>query len=335
MADSFWDMFPLGSDADPLDESGTPIDIDGDGIIDGMEYQTELDLDGDGINETIMTEQQLDLDGDGITETASAQIHSDFDLDGDMDYQSDVMVSDLDGDGTADYMVTSEDYDGDGIFEATEEFTDADGDGIFDSMEDYSPILGGEAPAYAAFDPSTVDPDSIIGDPAGNMENWHWQETGTSCAVASQEFVLEQLTGQEFDESDLRELAEENGWYDAEGGTPMDDMGNILEYMGLQVEQSTGNSVEDIEHCLENGGQIIVGVDSDELWNGTNDELFGPGMDADHAVQVTGIDYSNPEEPMIILNDPGTSNGGGAMVPLEAFVDAWEDSGCFMVAAYA
>ena len=37
----------------------------------------------------------------------------------------------------------------------------------------------------------------------------------------------------------------------------------------------------------------------------------------------------------IILNDPGTSNGGGAMVPLEAFVDAWEDSGCFMVAAYA
>ena len=335
MAYSFWDMFPLGSDADPLDESGTPIDIDGDGIIDGMEYQTELDLDGDGINETIMTEQQLDLDGDGITETASAQIHSDFDLDGDMDYHSDVMVSDLDGDGTADYMVTSEDYDGDGIFEATEEFTDADGDGIFDSMEDYSPILGGEAPAYAAFDPSTADPDSIIGDPAGNMENWHWQETDSSCAVASQEFVLEELTGREFEESELRDLAEEHGWYDPNGGTAMDDVGNLLEYMGLRVERSSGNSIEDLEECLANGGEVIVGVDSSEIWMGQNDEFFFPGMDADHAVQVIGIDRTDPDQPMVILNDPGCTNGCGAVLPMEVFQHAWEDSGCFMVEAYA
>lgn len=58
-------------------------------------------------------------------------------------------------------------------------------------------------------------------------------------------------------------------------------------------------------------------------------------MDADHAVQVTGIDMSNPDQPMVILNDPGAANGGGAMVPVDAFVDAWEDSGCFMVEAYA
>lgn len=318
--------------------AGIPVDIDGDGIMDGLAFQTPQDLDGDGIAETLVVESQLDLDGDGLVDTVSTEVYSDPNLDGVADYYSATTVSDFDGDGQADYMITAEDYNGDGVFEASGEYMDTNGDGIMEPIDQYSPVYpenSGNAPAYETFDPSGTDPALVIGDPAGNMENWHWQETGTSCAVASQEFVLEQLTGHEFDEAQLRELAEENGWYDIQGGTPMDDVGNILEHMGLHVEQSMDNTMEDIAHCLENGGQVIVGVDSSELWNGTNDELFGPGMDADHAVQVTGIDLSNPDQPMVVLNDPGAANGGGAMVPVDAFVDAWEDSGCFMVEAYA
>ncbi len=247
---------------------------------------------------------------------------------------------DLDEDGIMDGLLfqAREDYNEDGIFEALGEFMNTDEDGIVEPVDQYSPIYyedSGAAPAYETFDPSRADLDSIVGDPAGNMENWHWQETGTSCAVASQEFVLEQLTGQEFSEGELRQLAEENGWYDPEGGTTMDDVGNILAHMGLHVEQNMGSTMSDIEQCLASGGQVIVGVDSDELWSGENEEMFGPGMDADHAIQVTGIDYSNPAEPMVIINDPGASNGGGAMIPIDEFVDAWEDSGCFMVEAYA
>lgn len=247
---------------------------------------------------------------------------------------------DLDEDGIMDGLLfqAREDYNEDGIFEALGEFMNTDEDGIVEPVDQYSPIYyedSGAAPAYETFDPSRADLDSIVGDPVGNMENWHWQETGTSCAVASQEFVLEQLTGQEFSEGELRQLAEENGWYDPEGGTTMDDVGNILAHMGLHVEQNMGSTMSDIEQCLASGGQVIVGVDSGELWSGENEEMFGPGMDADHAIQVTGIDYSNPAEPMVIINDPGASNGGGAMIPIDEFVDAWEDSGCFMVEAYA
>ena len=115
----------------------------------------------------------------------------------------------------------------------------------------------------------------------------------------------------------------------------MDDVGNILEHMGRDVERSQGNSIDDIAQCLQDGGQVIVAVDSSELWEGVNDDNFGPGMQADHAVQVIGIDYTDPDEPMVILNDPGASNGGGAQVPLDEFMDAWEDSGCYMVEAYA
>ena len=50
-----------------------------------------------------------------------------------------------------------------------------------------------------------------------------------------------------------------------------------------------------------------------------------------HAVQVIGIDYSNPDEPMVILNDSGTPDGCGEMVPLDTFLDAWEDGNCQMI----
>ena len=38
------------------------------------------------------------------------------------------------------------------------------------------------------------------------------------------------------------------------------------------------------------------------------------------------FDRSDPEHPMVILNDSGHVNGQGAMVPLDEFVDAWDDS---------
>ncbi|MBQ8015501.1 MAG: hypothetical protein IJ264_04865, partial [Clostridia bacterium] len=63
-----------------------------------------------------------------------------------------------------------------------------------------------------------------------------------------------------------------------------------------------------------------------------NSGLYAPDDGADHAVQVIGIDYSDPDNPMVILNDSGHPDGCGEMVPLDDFVDAWEDSGCQMIA---
>lgn len=350
--DSFLDVFGLGGDSDDgmLTESDVQqgdgelliesdaeligMDMDGDGLADVMVSQHFRDMDGDGLADALVTEQHIDTDGDGIYDTVQVDIGMDTDGDGLIDAHSIATGVDTDSDGLIDYIQTSEDCDNDGILDSVSEYADMDGDGIWDMIE-ADGTAAGEAAAYETFDPNTADMDGIIGDPAEAMENWHWQETGSSCAVASQEFVLEQLTGNEFEESDLREMAEEYGWYDPNGGTAMDDVGNILEHMGLEVEKSKGNSIEDMEHCLENGGAVIVGVDSSEIWEGVDDDLFGPGMDADHAVQVIGIDRSNPEQTMVILNDPGASNGGGAMLPLDIFMGAWEDSGCFMVEAYA
>ncbi len=202
-------------------------------------------------------------------------------------------------------------------------------------FDDGAVLEVGPADVYEPFDGNTGD-DGLIGDPDAAIDSWHTQESQDTCAVVSQEFVLEMLTGEEFSEDDLRDLAEENGWYSPGGGTSMYDVGNILEHYGLNVERSEGNDISDIEQCLEDGGQVIVGVDSSELWTGESDDLFFPGINGDgHALQVVGVDRSDDDNPMVIVNDSGVANGGCAEVSLDIFMEAWEDSGYYMVEAYA
>lgn len=57
------------------------------------------------------------------------------------------------------------------------------------------------------------------------------------------------------------------------------------------------------------GHKVIVGVDSGELWDNKllgwwND--FFHGDTPDHALVVAGIDMADPNNPMVILTDPGT-----------------------------
>lgn len=329
----FLDLLGLNNDLnDELAAGAEPVelDLDGDGQLDAVVFQNLLDTDGDGIPDILVTEQHMDLDGDGIADAVQVDIGADLDMDGIMDFHSVLLAQDTDGDGELDFVQSAEDFDGDGILDASvSEISVGDG---FDTD---GMAVDADAPAYVNFDPADADPDCVVGDPASAMDDWHWQETDCSCAVTSQEFVLEELTGLEFEESVLRDLAEEHGWFDPNGGTTMDDVGNLLEHMGLRVERSSGNSIEDLEACLASGGEVIVGVDSSEIWMGQNDDFFFPGMDADHAVQVIGIDRTDPGHPMVILNDPGCTNGCGAMLPMETFLNAWEDSDCFMVEAYA
>ncbi len=311
------------------EEDGPAPDMDMDGMF--------LDSDGDGIQDIFATGEAMDTNGDGVPDLFQADVETDVDGDGIADIHSVITGIDLDGDGEIDLMEVAEDFDNDGLFDSVGQYADLDGDGIWDALGDNAFDLdgSGSAPAYEQFDPYNAQMEHIVGDPAEEMENWHLQETDSSCAVASQEFVLEQLTDREFEESELRDLAEEQGWYDPCGGTAMADMGNILEYMGLNVEKSVGNTMEDLENCIQNGSQVIVSVDGLELWMGEDNDLFGPGLDANHAVQVIGIDRSDAGNPMVILNDSGVDNGGGAMIPMDVFLGAWEDSGCFMVEAYA
>lgn len=180
----------------------------------------------------------------------------------------------------------------------------------------------------------------VIGTPAADMQYWHYQTFDNTCAVVAQESVLESLTGQHFSEVSLRDEAMAHGWYTPSGGTPPADVGNLLEAHGIPVQQQTGASLIDIENQLAAGHKVIVGVNAEDIWNNVHpdggafplDSYPGiPGQVADHAVEVIGVDTSNPDGPMVILNDSGTPDGRGEEVPADVFEEAWSASDDFMV----
>lgn len=159
------------------------------------------------------------------------------------------------------------------------------------------------------------------------------QQYEDTCAIKSQQLILES-NGIDISEQELRNEAMKYGWYAPGYGTPMEDVGNLLEYHGMEVHRHVNASVADIANEFSRGHQVIVGIDSGELWNAGPNETFEDfirGEQADHALIVSGIvvDPFTAEE-NILLTDPGAGEVCKEY-PLEQFVDAWEDSGNFMV----
>ncbi|MCD8111039.1 MAG: hypothetical protein LUE14_13305 [Clostridiales bacterium] len=181
------------------------------------------------------------------------------------------------------------------------------------------------------FDPSEADPDEVSGDPEKSMGYWEFQGDTNRCAIFSQMFIIEEMTGQELDIEEVCDIAEENGWFTEENGTPLMDMNKLLDYYGVDNDMSFANDISDIEDRLTDGGKVVAAIDADEIWYGENDDIYTPDDGANHAVEVIGLDTSDPDAPMVILNDSGNPDGSGVMIPLDTFMDAWEDSGYMMV----
>jgi hypothetical protein len=204
-----------------------------------------------------------------------------------------------------------------------------------------SPTPIAEESEFPNFDSAAAA--EVVGDPAAEMLRWHLQEQPDTCAVASQEFVLESLTGQEFSEAQLVREATDNGWYTPGAGTSLENTGRLLEAHGVPTASGFGATVDDLRAQLEAGERIIVGIDGDELRVPGEDTLADelledstgiPGQDANHAVEVIGMTES-AHGPVVVLNDPGLADGRGMMVPVSEFENAWEDSGNFEVRAGA
>jgi hypothetical protein len=172
-----------------------------------------------------------------------------------------------------------------------------------------------------------------------SCQYWHQQAHPDTCAIVCQEFILDELTGQDFSEDQLRQEAIDNGWYTPGGGTPLESMGKVLEAHGIPMTRETGCTLQDLTDKLADGEKVMVALDADEIWYpdkiDEDDALANaggmPGQDSNHAVQVVGIDNSDPDNPMVILNDSGTLDGQGSRIPVDTFMNAWEDSKFYTV----
>lgn len=200
----------------------------------------------------------------------------------------------------------------------------------------YSSACMGENLA-AQFNPNDADPDAVAGTPAEDMEHWEYQGQTGRCAIYAQKFAIEAITGREIPIEELVAVAEENGWFvpGENEGTVSLNMDKLVEYYGVENEMSFNNDIESLEEALNDGHKVIVSVDSGQIWKGEENDIFSPETTADHAVEVIGIDRTDPENPMVVLNDSGTPNGCGELVPLEVFENAWSAGDSQMIECWA
>lgn len=159
------------------------------------------------------------------------------------------------------------------------------------------------------------------------------------CAIRSQQIILRDY-GIDVSLEELKQFAIQNGWYEDGGGTPMGYVGAIIDACGVGVRQDINCTVYDLVNELAQGHRVIVGVDANELWADRNGNLIAQSKEfikdifseeANHALIVAGVEVNpnDPEDVKVILTDPGT---GDLRIEytLEQFMDAWEDSDCFM-----
>ena len=258
----------------------------------------------------------------------------DTDGDGQVDITSQVEYVDTDGDGQADTAVAYVDQDGDGYFDVKEVYSVEGDELVLEYVEEIDVEPSYQAAEYPNYDPATADPDAIVGDPEDCIDEWEFQGNTNRCALYSQKFVIEEITGEEVDMEAMADYAEENGWFTEEGGTPLGYMNKMLDEAGVENEMTFENDESDLREALSEGHKVIVSVDADEYWYGQDDDTYSPADGPNHAIQVIGIDDSDPENPMVIINDSGHPDGQGMMIPMDTFLDAWDDGGCQMIECY-
>lgn len=301
-----------------LDSMSLYADTDGDSNLD---LRTDIHYDNTDPERSYSVDTYIDMDGDNKTDVAMRQEFYDFDHDGNID--TELRYINEDGGTKFDGEPIALAYDpGNDIVAMQEEFAANNETMPFVTS---LPVGMGSATGLDNYDPSSSNPEMVSGDPEASMEHWEYQGNTGRCAIYSQKFVIEELTGQEVDIEELVAVAEENGWFnEAEGGGTVSlNMDKLLEYYGVQHEMQFDSDIASLEEALKNGDKVIVSVDSGQIWYGEENNIFTPETQADHAVQVIAIDHTDPDNPMVVLNDSGSPDGKGEMVPLEAFDDAW------------
>ncbi|HJN74814.1 MAG TPA: hypothetical protein QGF58_12850 [Myxococcota bacterium] len=176
-----------------------------------------------------------------------------------------------------------------------------------------------------------------IGDPLDAGECWRKQNGPASCAVVSQVGIIEYMTGECLSEDAACRIAEDMGWFDPHGGTMPEHCDKLLEYHGIDTDKHYNSDIMEIVEALENGDQVLVGLNANYLWYPMRDPVTGgvavqPGG-AGHAVWITGVDMDPHGNVTVLMNDSGHGAGRCQAVSLADFEAGWEEFSNFVVIA--
>ncbi len=154
---------------------------------------------------------------------------------------------------------------------------------------------------------------------------WHIQNSGGSPSTLCQEFILEEYLGK---------APEKEGFdmYTSETGeTTVENIGKALEYHGIDTVTDYDADFCDLENALNNGNRTIVHINNVAL-DDSYDGVY-PVWNANHTVEVIGIDKSDLNDVKVIINDPCVEDGCGKILTFDRFMNAWGTFDKFMMIA--
>ena len=149
--------------------------------------------------------------------------------------------------------------------------------------------------------------------------------TDNLCAIHCEQYILQKF-GITRSVEQLTEIAKQLGSLRGTG-TPMEMLGCLCEHEGLKAEKKKNAYLKDVKEALDKGAEVIVAVDSGELYDDFLEEKIEDvfiGQIPDHSVVVLSCGED------IVCYDPikGTHP---VNVSEDRFWDAWKDSEWFMV----
>lgn len=323
---------------------------------------TETEVSDDGSTITVTTTETT-TDTSYPEEPVAVDYDEDGDTDGYLGYLEDGtswLLLDTDGDGNADYY----DFDGNGdgvadfFVQRTDDGYTISGDTNFDGVDDGTVTLTVEElatdyPDFYAYilelglagdqpivdtttttddtDYPTVVDGQIVGDPDAASGYWFEQAWNGSCVPSSIAIIASVYSGTSYTDLDLIDTVNAvGGWAVGPDGVPgMYATGAVavLESVGIPAELAYGD-LDLLLSKLEAGDGVIVSVDADEIWYAVDDDSSSTDVGSDHMVVVTAIDTENG---LVYLSDSGTPDGNMETIPLDQFLDAWDDSNNEMV----
>ena len=186
---------------------------------------------------------------------------------------------------------------------------------------------GADPSGFAAPSPAAPGEDAVS---AVRPEDawWFQQSADGLCVPASCAMIFNQLTGQVIPESEFVAFAQQAGlltWDGAEwSGMTAEDGAKMLELLGVEAQVADGATIDDLDRWVDiEGRNVILAVDSDEVWYGVDDDGAGDAG-ADHALRLAEVDT---ERGVAYLEDPGNPAGRGYVIALSTLEDALADSG--------
>lgn len=139
------------------------------------------------------------------------------------------------------------------------------------------------------------------------------------CSFECEAFILQHLD-YDIDHWSLLEEAKANNWV-REEGTPLHQVGKLLELKGLYVERKYDATIQGLEQAVDSGKQVIAVIDKNVI-----DGMENTKQPSYHAIYVTWVEDGDVEYLNLdTLLDVGINK--------DVFRKAWKASGNYMVTA--